>query len=235
MTNDRTATTTGPGKRRCGGSCPRSWNVVSQPPVGRDSVPPQSAGRSQDAVGPESQPTWLEYCHTRFPLRKLLDRLRIDWQDNHSLPVQLARAQIAGLRTAGDSQGRYQAKWQLVRNLYEIGYNAEQVRELFGLIDWMIHLRLDLEQRFKQELDQFEEGLQMPYVTSVERIARAEGRTEAGGAAVLLKLLGKRWGSVAGAGPPADPWFDVRAVSRAKHRSRNNCPMSPRPSWERAG
>ena len=33
----------------------------------------------------------------------------------------------------------------------------------------------------------------MPYVTSVERIAKDEGRTE-GGATVLLKVLTKRWG-----------------------------------------
>jgi hypothetical protein len=91
---------------------------------------------------------------TRFPVCKLIDRLRTDWQDDHSLPVQLARAQIAALRTAGDPEGRYRAKWQLVRNLYEIGYNADQVRELFTLIDWMMHLRVDLEKRFKQELDE---------------------------------------------------------------------------------
>jgi hypothetical protein len=53
---------------------------------------------------------------TRFPVCKLIDRLRTDWQDDHSLPVQLARAQIAALRTAGDPEGRYRAKWQLVRN-----------------------------------------------------------------------------------------------------------------------
>ena len=117
---------------------------------------------------------------TRFPVCKLIDRLRSDWQDDYSLPVQLARAQIAALRTAGDPEGRYRAKWQLVRKLYEMGYNAEQVRELFGLIDWMMHLRVDLEQRFKQELDEFEESLQMPYVTSVERIAKAEGKAEGG-------------------------------------------------------
>jgi hypothetical protein len=134
---------------------------------------------------------------TRFPVCKLIERLRTDWQDDHSLPVQLARAQIAALRTASDPEGRYRAKWQLVRNLYQIGYNADQVRELFGLIDWMMHLRVDLEERFKQELDELEESLQMPYVTSVERIARAEGRSE-GGAAVLLKQLAKRWGLLTG-------------------------------------
>ena len=129
----------------------------------------------------------------RFPVCKLIDRLRTDWQDDHSLPVQLARAQVAALRTAGDPEGRYQAKWQLVRKLYELGYNADQVRELFGLIDWMMHLRVDLEQRFKQELDEFEESRQMPYVTSVERIAKAEGRVE-GGATILLRQLAKRCG-----------------------------------------
>ena len=115
--------------------------------------------------------------------------MRSDWHDDHSLPVQLARAQIAALRTAGDPEGRYQAKWQLVRNLYNLGYNAQQVRELFGLIDWMMHLRADLEKRFKQELDELEGSLEMPYVTSVERIAKCEG-----GATVLLKQLTKRWG-----------------------------------------
>ncbi len=128
---------------------------------------------------------------TRFPVCKLIDRLRTDWQNDHSLPVQLARAQIAALRTAGDPEGRYRAKWQLVRNLYEIGYNAEQVREMFGLIDWMMHLRVDLEKQFKQELDAFEESQQMPYVTSVERIAKAEGA-----AVVLLELLAERFGTV---------------------------------------
>lgn len=33
----------------------------------------------------------------------------------------------------------------------------------------------------------------MPYVTSVERIAKTEGRAE-GGATVLLKVLSRRWG-----------------------------------------
>ena len=105
------------------------------------------------------------------------------------MPVQLARAQIAALQTASDPEGRYRAKYQLVRNLYDLGYNAEQVRDLFRLIDWMLHLRIDLEERFKVELNQLEESLQMPYVTSIERIAKTEG-----GAEVLLKQLTKRWG-----------------------------------------
>jgi hypothetical protein len=103
-----------------------------------------------------------------------------------ALPVQVARAQIEALRTAGDPEGRYRAKWQLVRNLYRAGYNADELRELFRLMDWMMHLREDREQRFRVELAQFEEQMNMPYVTSVERLAKAEG-----GAGVLLRQLGR--------------------------------------------
>ena len=62
----------------------------------------------------------------------------------------VARAQIEALRTAGDPEGRYRAKWLLVRGLYDLGYNAQQVREIFRLIDWMMHLRVDLETQFEQ-------------------------------------------------------------------------------------
>jgi hypothetical protein len=50
------------------------------------------------------------------------------------------------------------------------------VREIFRLIDWMMHLRADLDERFEQELMVLEESLEMPYVTSVERIAEARGK-----------------------------------------------------------
>ncbi len=118
----------------------------------------------------------------RFPVCKLIDKLDSDWRDDHSLPVQVARAQIAALRTAGDPTGRYGAKWQLVRNLYNVGYNAEELREIFRLIDWMMSLPEDLSRKFEEELVVLEESLNMPYVTSVERIAeeRGEAREDKG-------------------------------------------------------
>jgi hypothetical protein len=125
----------------------------------------------------------------KFPVCKLIARLEADWRDDASLPVQLARAQVEALRTAGDAEGRYRAKWRLVRGLYESGYNADQIRTLFRLIDWMMHLRSDLSERFEQELTALEENLQMPYVTSVERIAEARGTAN-----VLLKQLRKLCG-----------------------------------------
>lgn len=124
----------------------------------------------------------------RFPTCKLIDKLDTEWRDDHSLPVQVARAQIEALRTASDPEGRYRAKWRLVRNLYDLGYNADEVHEIIRLIDGMMQLPEDLGQKFEQELTALEESLNMPYVTSMERIAEARGETR-GGADVLLEAI----------------------------------------------
>ncbi len=116
-----------------------------------------------------------QLARLQFPTCKLIDKLAGPWQHDHSLPVQVARAQIEALRTAGDPERRYRAKWQLVRNLYNLGYNADEVREIFLFIDWMMGLREDLSHRFEQEVTDLEGSLNMAYVTSVERIAEARG------------------------------------------------------------
>ena len=114
----------------------------------------------------------------QFPICKLLDRLATDWADDQSLVVQVARAQIAALQTASDPDARFSAKTQLVRNLYTLGYSSDRIREVFRLIDWMMRLRLDFDRRFKAELVAYEEELHMPYVTSIERLAKEEGLEE---------------------------------------------------------
>jgi hypothetical protein len=132
----------------------------------------------------------------KFPVCKLLDRLDSDWRDQHSLPVLLARAQIEALQTARDAEARYRAKWQLVRGLYDLGYNAEQLRQIFGLVDWMMRLRKDLEERFRLELSSLEEERRMPYVTSIERLAEARGEAR-GRVSVVLALLAEVCGPLA--------------------------------------
>jgi hypothetical protein len=72
--------------------------------------------------------------------------------------------------------------------LYDLGYNAEEVRETFRLIDWMMILPEELSRKFEQKLTVLEESLNMPYVTSVERIAEARGEAR-GGASVLLEAM----------------------------------------------
>ncbi len=79
--------------------------------------------------------------------------------------------------------------------LRDLGYHAEEVREIFRLIDWMMSLPEDLNRKFEKELVALEESLNMPYVTSVERIAEARGQTK-GGAVVLLGPLTRICGAV---------------------------------------
>ena len=49
---------------------------------------------------------------------------------------------------------------------------------LLHSVDWLLWLPENLEQQFKQQLEQLEAQTQMRYVTSIERIAREEGREE---------------------------------------------------------
>src|SRR5579863_4788935 len=66
----------------------------------------------------------------------------------------------------------------VVRRLYRLGYDHSQITQLFRFIDWVMRLPDDLERRFRAELRAYEEENHMPYVTSMERIGREEGRQE---------------------------------------------------------
>ena len=141
----------------------------------------------------------------RFPVCKVLDHLQSDWADGRTLIVEVARAQIAALCTASDPESRYNSKTELVRNLYSAGYNQDEIREIFRLIDWMMHLRPDLARRFKSELAAYEKEMKMPYITSVERLAKEEGREEGlekgreqGSITLLLRMLTRRCGQLPG-------------------------------------
>lgn len=123
---------------------------------------------------------------------KLVVELETNWLDNYSLPVILARAQIEALKTSSDPQGRFAAKMKLVRDLYDHGYTVGEVRMWFRLIDWMMHLSKYLDDRFRVQLEEIEEELQMPFVSSIERQAREEGRQE-GLREFAISTLAKRF------------------------------------------
>ncbi len=48
-------------------------------------------------------------------------------------------------------------------------------RELFRLIDWIMDLPDDMQEAFRTDVFRFEEEKQMPYLSSIERLARKEG------------------------------------------------------------
>ena len=93
--------------------------------------------------------------------------------------------------TTGQPQQRKQWKWTLVRKLFEQGYSRNDVVELFRLIDWMMILPDRLEREFRAELRQYQEERQMPYVTSVERLAKEEVQRE-----IIENILKVRFGAL---------------------------------------
>ena len=115
-----------------------------------------------------------------FPIVKLLDyqtRSTLLSESTNPFAVIVA-AHLTTQQTTQDPQGRYLGKLRLAKSLYQRGYSRQDILELFRLIDWMMTLPDMSESEFKQEIRRFEEDLQMPYVTSFERLARQEGLDE---------------------------------------------------------
>ena len=123
---------------------------------------------------------WGFSIRVEFPIVKLLDFAdrvaELEAERNPFAGVVLAH--LKTLETRNQPEERRFWKVRLVKSLFDRGLNAEDIRQLFRIIDWLMELPPELERQFQDEIHQFEEERQMPYVTSIERMAREEGRTE---------------------------------------------------------
>lgn len=112
-----------------------------------------------------------------FSVAKLMDWTGSEARlEDHRNPFALVtQAHLATRTTRDDPSARHATKWMLVQQLYRRGWDGEQVITLFKVLDWMMKLPEDLDKQFKVNLANFEEEANMPYVTSIERIATQEG------------------------------------------------------------
>ena len=139
---------------------------------------------------------WGFEARVQFPIVKLLDyaERRQQLEESPNLFATVVLAHLDTLETRGDPGERKDRKFRLIKGLYQRGLHAEQVRQLFQLIDWMMDLPEPLEITFLNELTRFEKERFMPYVTTLERLGiekglsqgRNEGRNE--GIEVALRL-----------------------------------------------
>jgi hypothetical protein len=106
-----------------------------------------------------------------WPPLKLLDYANrvADLEGSQNPFAKVVLAHLKALETGQDPAGRRTWKLRLVRGLYERGFSKEDVRQLLRVIDWLMELPPRVQQRFEQELNEYEEGRRMPYVTSFER------------------------------------------------------------------
>jgi hypothetical protein len=116
----------------------------------------------------------------KFPIAKLLD-YESQWgeleQDSNPFAV-IIMAHLKTKRTLRKYPEREQWKWQLVRGLYDKGYNRQQITTLFKVIDKMMALPRELQESFDQKLRQYEEQKRMPLLSNMEERGLNRGRQE---------------------------------------------------------
>lgn len=159
----------------------------------------------------------------QFPVAKLVDHAA----DEAALlcnPNPFALVTAAHLytrRTRRSPIARFDAKRRLVRLLYERDWTRQRILDFFSVLDWMMRLPREFEQRLWQDIESIEGERKVKYVTSVERLAIERGLQKGmeqgleigiekgieqgiekgiekgraqGSASVLLRLLNRRFG-----------------------------------------
>jgi hypothetical protein len=123
---------------------------------------------------------WGSRTGIDFLVAKLLDHSgdtrALETSTNPFAAVVLAHAQAKATRD--DPPTRRQLKLRVVQGLYERGWTEDDVRELFRLVDWIMDLPDELQEAFRTDVFHFEEEKHMPYLSSIERLARKEGLQE---------------------------------------------------------
>ncbi len=141
----------------------------------------------------------------KFRAVKLLDYAD-DWAALEASKNPFAVVVMAHLKTLETKRSpRQRLRWklELVKGLYDRGYGAEDVRQLFLFIDWLMMLPEELEKEFDFELAEFEEERSMQYVSGIERRAIQRGRQEGlqqgkqeAAASIILRLLRRQLGDL---------------------------------------
>jgi len=132
----------------------------------------------------EWRPTSFGYANwgceilLRFPSVKLADFDLSELEGNSNPFAVLILAHRRTQETQSAPQERLQWKLRVVRALYQRGLSRQDVLELFRFVDWLMVLPESAAREFDDELARFEEEQKMPYITSIERRAREEGREE---------------------------------------------------------
>ncbi|MGI0492628.1 Rpn family recombination-promoting nuclease/putative transposase [Alkalinema pantanalense CENA528] len=137
-------------------------------------------------------------CSTefRFPIIKLMD-YESDWaglEASRNPFAVVTMAQLKTKETHNQPQERKNWRYQLTTMLYDQGYGEQDILELHNFLDWLMKLPKALEKQFQLELKAFEEANQMKYVTTIERMAKEEGRAEervATQTEIAIKMLRK--------------------------------------------
>jgi hypothetical protein len=126
----------------------------------------------------------------RFPFVKLLDLEAKDEEFAASSNpfAKVVRAHLKTRATQGDPVNRRIWKVRLARDLFESGFTAKDVRELFRVIDWIMDLPLDLQEAYWEDVTRIQKENNMPFITTPERIGLQRGLRLGIAAALKIKF-----------------------------------------------
>jgi Domain of unknown function (DUF4351) len=134
-----------------------------------------------------------------FQIAKLVDyKQRVDELAASDNPFAIVvQAHLAAQATKGKAsqQRRRQRKYSLTTMLYERGWSEQEVIDLYRFIDWVLTLPLELETAFRDDLETYERGKNMPYISAIERMGEARGKVE-GKVELISLLLSHRVGAI---------------------------------------
>ena len=135
---------------------------------------------------PGWRPDWYGYeqfgCEIdlHFPTVKLmdywpvLDRL-LEGENAFAL---LTAAHLMTLHTRGQHTRRFEFKVRLTELLYARNWDAQRVRDLFGVLDWMMMIPLDLQDELAARIDELNRSKEMPFEDLMMRVAKDKARKE---------------------------------------------------------
>jgi Putative transposase, YhgA-like len=111
-----------------------------------------------------------------FSIAKLLD---YQWSELETSDNPFAVVVMAHLKTKATTSNlteRSQWKWNLVRPLYQRGLTKFDVINLVSFIDKMMTLPPPLQLDFNSKLEQYEQELNMPFLSTIEEMALERGQ-----------------------------------------------------------
>ncbi len=130
--------------------------------------------------GHYEQALWGCRVRFEFPICKLLDWYdrwgELEQSSNPIAVVILAHLKSQETKRAPDQ--RKEVRVRICKGLYQRGYGRDDIIALLRFIDGIMTLPRELAVAFWQEIREFEESMGTPYISSIERMGRDEGRQE---------------------------------------------------------
>lgn len=132
---------------------------------------------SRIALGNYQSEQWGCRVNFDFPVIRIQD-FAARWQEletSHNPFAIVLMAQLRANEKKGDNASRFAIKRDLIFRLYDKGFARADIHELFRMIDWLLTLPKELEEKLEQQVYEYEERQPMELLSRMELRAIERG------------------------------------------------------------